>query len=100
VNIGYVPSYKKPKPAPKLLDDEEAWDLLVADVGQHIKGTKSKNREKGEVQPFSLLIVDMSEEPSKGPSVAAGKKVREGCLAVVSTHRDTGGEEIEDKCCN
>ncbi|KAJ7780414.1 hypothetical protein B0H14DRAFT_2631131 [Mycena olivaceomarginata] len=63
VNIGYVPSYKKPKPAPKLLNDEEAWDLLVADVGQHIKGAKSKNRGKGEVQPFSLLIVDMSEGP-------------------------------------
>jgi hypothetical protein len=72
-SIGYVPSYKKPKPQPKLLDDEDAWEVLVSDVRQHIKGAQSKNRGKGQVQPFSILISDMSEsgsEPSKG-----GKKV-------------------------
>ncbi|KAJ7806744.1 hypothetical protein B0H14DRAFT_3152810 [Mycena olivaceomarginata] len=68
-SIGYVPSYKKPKPQPKLLDDEDAWEVLVSDVRQHIKGAQSKNRGKGQVQPFSILISDMSEsssEPSKG----------------------------------
>ncbi|KAF8172966.1 hypothetical protein K438DRAFT_1772398 [Mycena galopus ATCC 62051] len=60
-SIGYVPSYKKPKPGPKLLDDEEAWDFLVADVRQHIKGAQSKNRGKHERKwrdssPFLPLI--------------------------------------------
>lgn len=70
-SIGYVPSYKKPKPGPKLLDTEEAWDVLVKDVGQYIEGAKARNRGKGKVPPFSILIVDMSEESSK----TAGKKV-------------------------
>ncbi|KAJ7686451.1 hypothetical protein B0H14DRAFT_3534548 [Mycena olivaceomarginata] len=29
--IGYIPSYKKPKAGPKLLDDEEARDVLIVD---------------------------------------------------------------------
>ncbi|KAJ6523736.1 hypothetical protein B0H19DRAFT_894469, partial [Mycena capillaripes] len=48
-NIGYIPSYKKPRPRPKLLDDEEAWDTLIADVRQFIKASETKNRGKGVV---------------------------------------------------
>ncbi|KAJ7891384.1 hypothetical protein B0H14DRAFT_3855160 [Mycena olivaceomarginata] len=44
-SIGYVPSYKKPKPQPKLLDDEDAWEVLVSDVRQHIKGPAVKEHE-------------------------------------------------------
>ncbi|KAJ7884351.1 hypothetical protein B0H14DRAFT_2564407 [Mycena olivaceomarginata] len=75
-SIRYVPSYKKPKPQPKLLDDEDAWEGLVSDVRQHIKGAQSKNRGKGQVQPFSILILDMSEsgsEPSKGGELGVKK---------------------------
>ncbi|KAJ7709198.1 hypothetical protein B0H14DRAFT_3172507 [Mycena olivaceomarginata] len=46
-SIGYVPSYKKPKPQPKLLDDEDAWEVLVSDVQQHIKGAQSKKPRQG-----------------------------------------------------
>ncbi|KAF8185554.1 hypothetical protein K438DRAFT_1973853 [Mycena galopus ATCC 62051] len=71
-SIGYIPSYKKPKPGPKLLDTDEAWDVLVKDVRQYIDGAKAKNRGKGKVPPFSILIVDMSEETSK--ATVTGKK--------------------------
>ncbi|KAF8183574.1 hypothetical protein K438DRAFT_1766861 [Mycena galopus ATCC 62051] len=71
-SIGYVPSYKKPKPAPKLLDDEDAWDILVGDVRQYIE---SKSKGKGQAPPFSILIVDMSApEPSKTTGKKGGKK--------------------------
>ncbi|KAF8170529.1 hypothetical protein K438DRAFT_1773761 [Mycena galopus ATCC 62051] len=73
-SIGCIPSYKKPEPGPKLLDDEEVWDVLVANVRQQIKGAQSKNRGKGEVQPFSILIVDMSDELSKTKRKRGTKK--------------------------
>lgn len=75
-NIGYTPSYKprNPKPLPKLLDDEESWELLVSDVQKFIQKEQKKNRGKGEVAPFSIRLTDMSnvDEPS---SKTGGKKV-------------------------
>ncbi|KAJ7733956.1 hypothetical protein B0H16DRAFT_1467843 [Mycena metata] len=53
LNIGYIPSYNKtrtPKPAPKLLEDDESWDSLVADVQQYVKSCQSKNCGKGTLQ--------------------------------------------------
>ncbi|KAJ6474520.1 hypothetical protein DFH09DRAFT_1109571 [Mycena vulgaris] len=74
-NIAYTPSYapKNPKPRPKLLEDDDAWDDLVAEVGQYIKASQAKNRGKGEVMPFSIVITDLfnSEESKTG----TGKKV-------------------------
>jgi hypothetical protein len=44
--IGYIPSYKpkNPKPVPKILGDEESWEILLDDVSEHIMACKSKNR--------------------------------------------------------
>ncbi|KAJ7789846.1 hypothetical protein B0H14DRAFT_3161812 [Mycena olivaceomarginata] len=84
---------KNQKPQPKLLDDEDAWEVLVSDVRQHIKGAQSKNRGKGQVQPFSILISDMSEsssEPSKGGKKGVKKlKSNEDSL-------DTAGPAVKE----
>ena len=64
--IGYIPSYKpkNPKPIPKMLEDEESWEILLDDVSDYISACKSKNRGKGMVKPFTVILVDMS-----GPDV-------------------------------
>lgn len=76
-NIGYIPSYKprNPKLRPKLLEDDEAWKVLVEDVRQHIKTSQAKNRGKGEVKPFSILLVDLAASED-GKKSGMGKKVR------------------------
>ena len=61
--IGYVLPWNKPKsgkPIPKLLEDEESYCLLVSNIHQHINEQKAKNRGKGIVKPFSIMIVDTS----------------------------------------
>ncbi|KAJ7055611.1 hypothetical protein C8F01DRAFT_1319470 [Mycena amicta] len=64
--IGYVPSYlpRSPKPLPKLLD-EEAWPNLIADVAQFIEREKAKNRGKGVVKAFHILISIITAEKGK-----------------------------------
>ncbi|KAF9457725.1 hypothetical protein BDZ94DRAFT_1338123 [Collybia nuda] len=61
-HIGYVPSYKpkNPRPVPKLLEDEEAWETLLNDVDEYISSSKAKKGGKGTVKPFSIAIVDTS----------------------------------------
>lgn len=61
-SIAYIPSYKpkNPKPKPKLLESDEAWNKLVADVSEYIEGCKAKKKGKGEVKPFHIEVVDMS----------------------------------------
>jgi hypothetical protein len=56
-----LPSYKprNPKPIPKILDDDEAWEALVGDVYQHVKAIQASNRGKGQLKPFSIQIVDL-----------------------------------------
>ena len=59
--IGYIPSYKpkNPKPIPKLLEDEECWDKLVADVAAYITSFKNKRSETARtVKPFVISIID------------------------------------------
>ena len=70
--IGYIPSYKpkKPKPIPKLLEDEEAWEKLVDDVSDYITTSKRKKGGKGVVKTFSIAIVDTS-----GPGQKEATKV-------------------------
>jgi hypothetical protein len=60
--IGYIPSYKpkNPKPVPKMLEDEESWEILLDDVSDYIVACKSKNRGKGVVKAFTVILVDMS----------------------------------------
>ncbi|KAJ7726448.1 hypothetical protein DFH07DRAFT_970487 [Mycena maculata] len=62
------------KPAPKLLESDDSWDVLITDVQQYIKSCQGKNRGKGEVKPFSILPVDMDQvEDAKGKA-KRGKK--------------------------
>jgi hypothetical protein len=70
--ISYIPSYKlkNPKPIPKMLDDKESWEILLDDVSDYIEACKSKNRGKGMVKPFTVLLVDMMVPDGNG-----GKKV-------------------------
>lgn len=59
--IGYIASYKpkNPKPVPKLLEDEECWDKLVADVAAYIDSFKNKRTEATRtVKPFVISIID------------------------------------------
>jgi hypothetical protein len=76
-NLAYLASYKPktPKPLPKLLDDEEAWDGLISDVAQHINASKAKNRGKGEVKPFHISLIDLSKTGEATKS-GTGRKVR------------------------
>ena len=70
--VGYIPSYKlkNHKPVPKMLKDEESWEILLDDVSDYIEGCKSKNQGKGAVKPFIVLLTDMSI-----PDGISGKKV-------------------------
>ena len=63
---------KNPKPVPKMLDDEDAWEGLIDDIASHLKTSKSK-------KPFSILILDMSGDNSKAMT-ATSKKVKP-CLS-------------------
>ncbi|KAG6892059.1 hypothetical protein C0992_002058, partial [Termitomyces sp. T32_za158] len=59
--IGYIPSYKpkNPKPVPKLLESERAWQRLVHNVQDYIASLKAK--DKGQVvKPFFIAIVNTS----------------------------------------
>jgi hypothetical protein len=99
LNIGYIPSYKprNPKPTPKLLEDDDSWDVLIADVQQHIKLSQGKNRGKGEVRPYSILVVDMDKvEDAKG-KVKGGKKVRRPWHLFDKSNHDVTGSKIEER---
>ena len=67
--LGYIASYKPktPKPVPKMLDDEEAWEGLIDDVSSHLKASKTK-------KPFTILVLDMSGSDDK--ATPASKKVK------------------------
>jgi hypothetical protein len=69
--IGYIPSYKpkNPKPIPKMLEDEESWEILLDDVSDYIMACKSKNRGKGVVKAFTVILVDMSVPDGKDNGV-------------------------------
>lgn len=77
-HIGYVPSYvpKTPKPIPKLLEDDEGWQKLIASVNDYIEGCKAKNKNKGVVKPFTIRIVDTSSSGA-GEKEPGAKKVHE-----------------------
>ena len=61
--IGYIPSYKpnNPKPVAKLLEDEDAWNRLVADVKGYIDSFASKRGAAHQMKPFVITIVDTLE---------------------------------------
>jgi hypothetical protein len=82
--VGYIPSYKpkNPKPVPKMLEDEESWEILLDDVSDYIDACKSKNRGKGVVKPFTVLLIDMS-----APDGIGGKKVNLACIFLFRTLR-------------
>jgi hypothetical protein len=70
--IGYVLPWKAPrsgKPIAKLLEDEEAFKMLIKNVWAHIDEQKSKNRGKGKVKPFTIQIIDTSEPADAGTKV-------------------------------
>ncbi|KAJ6568999.1 hypothetical protein B0H19DRAFT_1065782 [Mycena capillaripes] len=78
-NIAYIPSYKprNPKPLPKILDDDDAWEVLVGDVRQYIKASLASNRGKGQLKPFNIQIVDLSQsEESTKTGKNKGRKGR------------------------
>jgi hypothetical protein len=71
--IGYILPWKAPKtgkPVAKLLEDDEAFGILIGNVWAHVDEQKAKNRGKGIVKPFTISIADTS-----GPQDAAGSKV-------------------------
>jgi hypothetical protein len=88
---------RNPKPTPKLLEDDDLWDVLIADVQQHIKLSQGKNRGKGEVKPYSILVVDMDKvEDAKG-KVKGGKKVRHPWHLFDKPNHDVTGSKIEER---
>ncbi|KAH7924317.1 hypothetical protein BV22DRAFT_1129956 [Leucogyrophana mollusca] len=88
-DIGYVPSYKpkNPKPVPKLLEDEESWTKLVADVNEYISSSKAKKKGAGVVKAFTVTIFDTSQGTSgdKVGGKSAKKKQDEGKPALLMT---------------
>ena len=69
LRIGYIFSFlpKTPKPRPKFLDSEKAWNLLVCDAATWIEGEKRKNKHKGIVHPWFVRIEDLAEEKTAAP---------------------------------
>jgi hypothetical protein len=70
--ISYVLPWKAPrsgKPIAKLLEDEEAFKILIKNVWAYIDKQKSKNHGKGKVKPFTIQIVDTSEPADAGTKV-------------------------------
>jgi hypothetical protein len=70
--ISYVLPWKAPrtgKPTAKLLEDEEAFKMLINNVWAHIDKQKSKNCSKGKVKPFTIQIIDTSEPVDTGTKV-------------------------------
>ena len=60
-DFGYIPSYrpKNPKPLAKLLEDEDSWNALIADVKAYIKSCKVKRKDgEGVVKPFHITLID------------------------------------------
>jgi hypothetical protein len=69
--IGYILPWKiknGSKPAPKLLDDEAAFDKLKEDVEAWRKEQTAKNKGKGVVKQFSIQLTDL-----RNNEVAHGK---------------------------
>jgi hypothetical protein len=89
--IGYIPSYKpkNPKPIPKMLEDEESWEILLDDVSDYIVACKSKNRGKGIVKAFTVILVDMSGPDGKDNGA---KKVSFVVCTIFHTKWSSGKE--------
>ena len=67
-SIGYILPWKVPrtgKPIAKLLEDEEAFRILINNIWQYIDEQKAKNKGKGKVKPFSIQVVDMADTDDK-----------------------------------
>ncbi|PPQ84970.1 hypothetical protein CVT26_008290 [Gymnopilus dilepis] len=73
--LAYIPSYKprNPKPVPKLLEDEQAWEKLVQDVRQYIETFTTKKGVSKPVKPFVITIVD-----TVGPRTEKEKEKKAG----------------------
>ena len=69
LRIGYIFSFlpKTPKPRPKFLDGEKAWNLLVCDAATWIEAEKCKNKNKGIVHLWFVWIEDLAEEKTAAP---------------------------------
>ena len=59
-SIRYISSYKlkNPKPVAKLVEDEEAWMRLIADVKAYIDSFVRKHGAAHQVKPFVITIID------------------------------------------
>lgn len=75
--IAYIASFapKSPKPVPKLLEDEKGWKTLIGEVWEYIKQSKAKNKGKGTVKAFRMILVDTSGIGIKSDEKDKGKKV-------------------------
>ncbi|TFY50737.1 hypothetical protein EVG20_g11357 [Dentipellis fragilis] len=75
-HIGYIPSYKpkSTKPVPKLLEGPESWCKLLMDILDYIEGCKAKNKGKGAVKPFTIVILDTSEPVDDNKAKSSKKK--------------------------
>jgi hypothetical protein len=65
ISIGYILPWKANKSggktAPKILDNEEAYEKMKADVAVWRKEQASKNKGKGVVKAFSIQLVDLND---------------------------------------
>ena len=77
LRIGYIFSFlpKTPKPWPKFLDGEKAWNLLVCDAATWIEAEKRKNKNKGIVRPWFMRIEDLAEEKTATPKAPVSSNV-------------------------
>ena len=67
-----------------MLEDEESWEILLDDVSNYIMACKSKNRGKGVVKAFAIILIDMSGPLSDGKDNGA-KKVSFATTFVVGS---------------
>ncbi|KAG6815761.1 hypothetical protein H0H93_009068 [Arthromyces matolae] len=98
-HIAYIPSYKprNPKPVPKLLESVNAWNRLISDVRDYIATCKAKNKGKGTVKPFSIMIVDTSGGDKETNKKGNSKNLRKNeALSEAQAEVPTSVDALKD----
>lgn len=77
VSLGYTLSFapKNPKPKPKLLENEEAWNTLKDTIKEFRAAAMAKNKGKGKVPRFHVILVDTAGPGTTAGSSSKAKKV-------------------------
>jgi hypothetical protein len=82
-NLAYIPSFlpKSPKPQPKLLDEEQAYCLMIRAIDEQVDKWMNPSKGQGKMRAFSVKLFDML--PAGVEAVEPKKKTTK----VISIHQ-------------